>query len=196
MGLEEDFCKMMRMLAPLLLLPLVSGRGVAVTAADELLGEINQMLERQPDTPPKPTHKMVEVTNVDDLQREIKDGPTVVMFYATGCEHCEEMHPVFTAAADKLSSKELKFVAIEAWKKPEITKPYGLKGFPTVNFFDKGVEVSKYSNVPNQQELELWVQAEALERSTSELERQVLQDGLRLKAAVTEGNTWQCPLED
>ena len=64
-----------------------------------------------------------------------KGAPTVVMFYAPWCPHCQSTKPVFDRVAQNFSSS-IRFVQIDASGISEVRSPFGVTAYPTIKYFD------------------------------------------------------------
>jgi len=64
----------------------------------------------------------------------------LVMFYAPWCGHCKRAKPHFVSAAKKLAERNLegKLAAVDCTKQQQLSKRFGIKGFPTIKYFKDG----------------------------------------------------------
>jgi protein disulfide-isomerase-like protein len=64
----------------------------------------------------------------------------IVAFVASWCGHCKALRPKFEAAAVKMKNKNVAgmLAAIDASKESEVASKYGVRGFPTLKFFEYG----------------------------------------------------------
>lgn len=64
----------------------------------------------------------------------------LIMFYAPWCGHCKRAKPHFVTAADKLAASGSggKLAAVDCTKQLELSKRFGIKGFPTIKYFKDG----------------------------------------------------------
>lgn len=103
--------------------------------------------------PSKPVEKQKEEEWAADTNSEIvhlttnnfhlilkDEKSSVVMFYANWCGHCKSLKPKYEAAAVKMKNKNVSgmLAAIDASKEGEIATKYGVKGFPTLKYFEFG----------------------------------------------------------
>lgn len=63
--------------------------------------------------------------------------PVVVDFYTDWCSWCKKYSPIFDGVATQYYDQAV-FVSINAETYPEITKAYGVEGFPTTAFIMTG----------------------------------------------------------
>jgi protein disulfide-isomerase-like protein len=72
---------------------------------------------------------------------ENSDAPTFTMFYAPWCGHCKTTKPEF----DKLKSTykgNVKIVDVNGDEKTDMVQKHGVKGFPTLRYYPKGMDNS------------------------------------------------------
>ena len=62
-------------------------------------------------------------------------APTVVMFYAPWCPHCQSTKPVFDRVAQNFSGS-VRFAQIDASGISEVRAPFGVVAYPTIKYFD------------------------------------------------------------
>jgi protein disulfide-isomerase/protein disulfide isomerase family A protein 5 len=69
-----------------------------------------------------------------------EEKSVIVMFYANWCGHCKSLKPKYEAAAVKMRDKNIAgmLAAIDATKENEIASKYGVKGYPTLKYFEFG----------------------------------------------------------
>lgn len=68
-----------------------------------------------------------------DAEAVLKQKPILVLFYMTGCPHCESNKPAWDDAKSQVG-KEIKVVEIESSATPESS---GVSGFPTMMYVGK-----------------------------------------------------------
>ncbi|KAK9453200.1 thioredoxin-like protein [Dipodascopsis uninucleata] len=91
---------------------------------------------------------VLELTEKNFDQLVVNSGrPSLVEFYASWCGHCKNLAPIYEELADSYVSKKdkIQIAKIDADQHRSIGKKYGIKGFPTIKFFDgKGGEPVPY----------------------------------------------------
>jgi protein disulfide-isomerase-like protein len=77
-------------------------------------------------------------SNFDIILREEKAA--IVVFHAAFCGHCKALKPKYEAAAVMMKNKGISgmLAAVDAQKENELGSKYGIKGFPTLKFFEFG----------------------------------------------------------
>lgn len=83
---------------------------------------------------------MIELT--EDSFNELvlqSDEPWAVEFYAPWCGHCQRLAPAWKRAASELDG-QVKFGAVDATVHQSLAQKYGIRGYPTIKFFQAGVK--------------------------------------------------------
>lgn len=76
----------------------------------------------------------------------IAKGTHFVKFYAPWCGHCKRLAPVWQELADNLKSNEKITIAkVDCTAHGAICDKYGVRGYPTLQFFQDGDRVEDYS---------------------------------------------------
>ena len=80
--------------------------------------------------------KEIEETNFFE---EVKEGITLVDFYATWCGPCRMLHPIIEDLSNERS--EVTFKQIDVDNAPNISKEYGVMSIPTLILFKDGIRL-------------------------------------------------------
>ncbi|MFW6227611.1 MAG: thioredoxin domain-containing protein, partial [Bacteroidota bacterium] len=83
---------------------------------------------------------MKEITAAEYEKEILQGGKVALDFYSTECPPCEALAPKFESLA-KLYGDDIKFVKIFRQENRELAEKLGVKGSPTVLFYDNGKEV-------------------------------------------------------
>lgn len=83
---------------------------------------------------------MKEITSADFEKEVLQGGKVVVDFYSTECPPCEALAPKFDSVGE-LFKADAKFVKIFRQENRELAEKLGVKGSPTVLYFEDGKEV-------------------------------------------------------
>ncbi|CAH3015328.1 unnamed protein product [Porites evermanni] len=82
-------------------------------------------------------------SNFDSM---ISFGTIFVKFYAPWCRHCRELEPVWDQLANKCadSSSGPRIAKVDCTTEEELCSSMGIKGYPTLILFSKGVQKQEY----------------------------------------------------
>lgn len=69
----------------------------------------------------------------EDVKRSLQSRPVLVLFFMTGCPHCDANKPAWMEAKKKVG-KNVKVMEVEASATPD---DEGVSGFPTMRYVDK-----------------------------------------------------------
>lgn len=92
--------------------------------------------------------------NFDDFIAN--NDKVLVKFYAPWCGHCKAMASDFEAAADDLSGK-IALGDVDATVEGELAKKYGVNGYPSLKYFNKGKQ-SDYEGGRKKQDILDWAE--------------------------------------
>ncbi len=86
--------------------------------------------------------------NEDDFPQSVLDAshhqPVLVDFWAEWCAPCRALTPVLEKVTQAYGGA-LRLAKVEVDENMRLAGRYGLKGFPTVILFDRGVERGRFS---------------------------------------------------
>lgn len=83
-----------------------------------------------------------------------ESGPMLVAFTASWCGVCSMIKEAFNNVANSSEFKNIKFVRIDGSKAREISKKYGIVGFPTFHFRNDGEKIHEMVGVRSVKEFE------------------------------------------
>lgn len=98
----------------------------------------------------------MEQLNQTNFKEAIREGLTLVDFYATWCGPCKMLHPVLEEVEKEVQTISLKKLDVDEEK--EIAKEYGVMSIPTLVLFKNGVEVARNVGFLGKQEMISWIE--------------------------------------
>ncbi|GAB1300751.1 Protein disulfide-isomerase A2 [Apodemus speciosus] len=126
-----------RLLPVLLLLLGVSGSW----GQGEEPGGPSEVLPEEPIGDEVPKEDGILVLNNRTLSLALKDhSALMVEFYAPWCGHCKALAPEYSKAAALLAAESaaVTLAKVDGPAEPELTKEFGVVGYPTLKFFQNG----------------------------------------------------------
>ena len=78
--------------------------------------------------------------NYDNFKENTKNGMWFLEFYAPWCGHCKKFAPIYKNISELNELKSIHFGAIDATKEKELAKEFGVSRFPTIKFYENGIE--------------------------------------------------------
>lgn len=87
-------------------------------------------------------HAVIEVASSLQFESELHNGslPVVIDFYATWCQPCKQVGPVFESLAKKFTGK-IKFIKVNIDTLGDISKTYNIRSVPTLLVIDKSGQI-------------------------------------------------------
>jgi len=83
---------------------------------------------------------MLELTK-ENFKSEIKEGVTIVDFWAEWCGPCKAMAPLFETLSKEI--KKVKFAKLNVDTHQDIASSSGVRGIPTFIIYKNGKEVER-----------------------------------------------------
>lgn len=77
----------------------------------------------------------------ENLEELVKEGISVVDFFATWCGPCKMLGPVLEELAKEKS--EIRFIKVDIDQQENLARQYGVMSVPTLLFFKDGVLVGQ-----------------------------------------------------
>lgn len=107
---------------------------------------------------------LTDATYKDALQQHEN---IMIDWYAPWCGHCKKLAPEYDRAADILKEQGSKVIlaTIDATENRDSATEHGVRGYPTVNFFQNGALVEKYSGQRTAEAIVSYVTSKANEKN-------------------------------
>jgi len=80
--------------------------------------------------------------NKENFGNEIKNGLTIVDFWAEWCGPCKMLGPIFEGLEKEFSGK-LKFAKVNVEENEQLSAEYSIRGIPCMILFKEGKEVDR-----------------------------------------------------
>ncbi len=97
-------------------------------------------------TPEEETHSAIKQLSDANFQAQVKNGVTLVDFWAAWCMPCKMMAPVLNETAEELGNTA-KIAKLDVDSNRESSAKYGVRSIPTLILFKNGKEVNRFVGV-------------------------------------------------
>lgn len=98
---------------------------------------------------------MIKNVNEKEFYNEIKEGKTLVDFYANWCGPCKMLSPIIHELSEEVT--DIKFLKVDIDEESELAEKYDVMSIPTIILFENGVEVKKNIGLISKSELEKFI---------------------------------------
>ena len=88
----------------------------------------------------------MKIIKENEFEKEIKEGVTLVDFFATWCMPCRMMGQILEDIAQGVEGK-VKIVKVDVDENPNLARQYGVMSIPTLIIFKDGKEQEKHIGV-------------------------------------------------
>ena len=97
-------------------------------------------------TPEEENHSAIQQLSDANFQDQVKNGVTLVDFWAAWCMPCKMMAPVLNETAEALG-KSAKIGKLDVDSNRESSAKYGVRSIPTLILFKNGKEINRFVGV-------------------------------------------------
>lgn len=94
----------------------------------------------------------VLILNTENFEETIKEGVTLVDFWAEWCGPCKMQLPILGKVAEKAEGKA-KICKLNVDDSPQVAAKFGIRSIPTLIVFKDGEVVKNFLGVQNEQTL-------------------------------------------
>ena len=88
------------------------------------------------------SEKLIKL-NDKNFKPYIKQGVTLVDFWAEWCKPCKIQGPIVSQLAEEMSANGVKICKCDIEKNPKVAQNLGIKSIPTIIIFKNGKEVER-----------------------------------------------------
>ena len=83
--------------------------------------------------------------------------PTFVKFYAPWCGHCKALAPKFKKLAELMEGTQFVIAEVDCTSATAFCQQHGVRGYPTLKFFNNGQFVEQYKGPREAEAMKLWL---------------------------------------
>jgi len=147
-----------------------------------------------------------QILDLDDasFDENLVGREIVVEFYAPWCGQCRKFEPIYKKWASSLWSRSksdplrsIIVARVDSTLNPDITSRAGVQGFPTIQFYRRGIHIEDFSLNRERSEAELtkWVQriSEKTKKAGIDSSTSIKTDGQRQRIEQTHGSQQHQP---
>lgn len=82
----------------------------------------------------------ITVLDVGSFPRALRstEGQAVVYFFASWCQPCQDMTPVFTELVRRIAGSGVVYGTVDMAQSPTIAQSYGIRSVPSIAVFRQG----------------------------------------------------------
>ena len=98
----------------------------------------------------------MEIINSDVFEKTIKEGVTLVDFFATWCGPCKMLGPVLEELSTEMT--DVKFVKVDVDDNPELAEKFGIMSIPSVFLFKNGEVAGSFLGLRSKENVKAFIE--------------------------------------
>jgi len=98
----------------------------------------------------------MEIINSDVFEKTIKEGVTLVDFFATWCGPCKMLGPVLEELSTEIT--DVKFVKVDVDDNPELAEKFGIMSIPSVFLFKNGEVAGSFLGLQSKENVKAFIE--------------------------------------
>lgn len=98
----------------------------------------------------------MEIINNDVFEETIKEGVTLVDFFATWCGPCKMLGPVLEELSTEMT--DVKFVKVDVDENPELAEKFGIMSIPSVFLFKNGEVAGSFLGLQSKENVKAFIE--------------------------------------
>ena len=106
--------------------------------------------------------KHIESVSEFETLRTMHKGKLFVFFHAHDCMYCKKMLPVIEEMAQRYSTDNLIFVAIDVQQEKKFVSTYNLEGVPVSMIFDDGKMITSHEGQMSKKDLSTFMKSNGI----------------------------------
>ena len=98
----------------------------------------------------------MKILNKAEFEETIKEGVTLVDFFATWCGPCKMLGPVLEELSAEIP--DVKFVKVDVDDEPELAEKYGIMSIPNVFLFKNGEIAGSFLGLQSKENVKAFIE--------------------------------------
>ncbi|MBR2749545.1 MAG: thioredoxin [Clostridiales bacterium] len=98
----------------------------------------------------------MKIVNKAEFEETIKEGVTLVDFFATWCGPCKMLGPVLEELSTEIP--DVKFVKVDVDDEPELAEKYGIMSIPNVFLFKNGEIAGSFLGLQSKENVKTFIE--------------------------------------
>ena len=98
----------------------------------------------------------MKIINKAEFEETIKEGVTLVDFFATWCGPCKMLGPVLEELSTEIP--DVKFVKVDVDDEPELAEKFGIMSIPSVFLFKNGEVAGSFLGLQSKEYVKAFIE--------------------------------------